>query len=441
MVTWAYDYHYAWEKFSQFFYHFSPQRCLGIPVWANPIGFTLSFFHLLSALFTDIYAIAIFIGVYISVGYFGAVKLLKNFKVEQTWVYYLAFGWCLQGPVAMRATVGHLSYLSVVLWPLYAYLLLKENSFKSKSGIIQIAIVGLLHAHDFYSGSPTIYVLFPLSFILMLSVMKICEWKIDYKKVLLKFFLVLSISALTILPKVTAIYSFTRNFQRSNSFIDIGLSAGFSYSFLSQLFPPLLDYKKMTGWWYGDWEAFNFIFPGLVLIAFLVSAVRYKQFPRIAVSFLLVFCFGGFIASGVYADIVKSLPIVKSFHVNPRWLMMLSLPLLILVVTFLAKYKLSLKFVIPLGIFTAVLPFYLLDPQNLGINYLYRNGLNAEKNILNNCYEPVFGYGLELFPFKKVVPGKYLDPRCYLSKEGCQSMVLPDHDLIKLKEYRLKPFE
>lgn len=75
----------------------------------------------------------------------------------------------MQGSVVRRATVGHLSYLSVVLWPLYAYLLLKEK------GMAWVVLVGLLHAHDFYSGSPTIYVLFPMSFILMLSVMKICE--------------------------------------------------------------------------------------------------------------------------------------------------------------------------------------------------------------------------------------------------------------------------
>lgn len=436
MVTWAYDYHYAWQKFSQFFFHFSPQRCLGIPVWANPIGFSLSLFHLLSALFTDIYAIALFIGIYISAGYFGAVQLLKTFRVEKNWIYYLAFAWCLQGSVVMRATVGHLAYLCVVLWPLYAYLLLKE-----KKGVLEFGIVGLLLAHDFYSGSPTIYVLFPMSFLLMLAVMKICEWKIDYKKVLLKLAFAVSLSAVVIMPKVLAVYSFTKNFQRENSFLDVGLSAGFSYSFLSQLFPPILDYKKMTGWWYGDWEAFNFIFPGLVLIAFLVSAVRYKQYPRIIAGFLLVFCIGGVIASGVYADIVKTLPIVKSFHVNPRWLMMLSLPFVILVTTFLAKSKLSVKFIIPLGILTAVIPFYLRDPQNLGISYVYRSGMNVEQNVLNGCYEPVFGYSLQLFPFKKVVPGKYLDPRCYLIEGGCESMQLSDEKVIELKEYRLKPFD
>jgi hypothetical protein len=441
VVTWAFDYHYAWQKFSQFFFHFSPQRCLGIPVWANPIGFSLSLYHLLSAFFTDIYAIALFIGIYISAGYLGAVHFLKTLKVEKNWIYYLAFAWCLQGSVVMRATVGHISYLSVVLWPLYAYLLLKENSLKSKKGMLEIGLVGLMLAHDFYSGSPTIYVLFPLSFLLMLIVMKVCDWQIEYRKVLLKLILIVLTSAVVILPKVLAIFSFTRNFQRQNSFVDVGLSAGFSYSFLSQLFPPILDYKKMTGWWYGDWEAFNFIFPGLVLIAFLISAVRFKQYPRILAGFLLVFFVGGVIASGVYADIVKTLPIVKSFHVNPRWLMMLSLPFSIIVISFLDKSKLSAKFVLPLAIFTAIIPFYLRDPQNLGINYVYRNGLQVEKNVLNGCYEPVFGYSLELFPFKKIVPGKYLDPRCYLKKGGCQSMVLPDDKEIELKEYRLRPFE
>lgn len=441
MVSWAYDYHYAWEKFSQFHFDFSPQRCLGIPVWANPIGFTLSLFHLLSALFTDIYAIALFIGIYISAGYFGVVQLLKTFKVEQNWIYYLAFAWCLQGPVVMRATVGHLSYLSVVLWPLYAYLLLKTSPLKSKCGVLDILVAGILLGHDFYSGSPTIYVLFSMSFLLMLVVMKIGQWDIDYKKVLLKFILAVSVSALVILPKVLAIFSFTRNFQRTNSFIDIGLSAGFSYSFLSQLFPPLLDYKKMTGWWYGDWEAFNFIFPGLVLIAFLVSAVRFKQYPRLISGFLLVFCLGGFIASGIYAEFVQSLPIVKSFHVNPRWLMMFSLPFVVLVSGFLNQSKLTYKLIIPLGIITAIIPFYLRDPQNLQINYVYRSGLDIEKNLLNSCYEPVFGYRLELFPFNKVVPGKYLDPRCYLVQGGCQSMELSEEKLIQLKEYRLKPFD
>lgn len=441
MVTWAYDYQYAWSKFSQFHYDFSPQRCLGIPVWGNPIGFTMSFFHLLSAFFTDIYAIALFIGIYISVGYYGAVQLLKSFKIEKNWIYYLAFAWCVQGSVAMRATVGHLSYLSVVLWPLYAWLLLKENSLKTRKGILETILVGLLIGHDFYSGSPTIYVLFPMAFLLMLFVMKICDQQIDFKKVLLKLTLAVSLSALVILPKALAIFSFTQNFQRESSFINVGLSAGLSYSFLSQLFLPVLDYKKMTGWWYGDWEAFNFVFPGLILIAFLVSAVKYKQYSKIIAGFLLVFCLGGFIASGIYADVVKTLPIVKSFHVNPRWLMMLSLSFMILVSTFINKSKLSQKFIIPLGILSAIIPFYLRDVQNLGITYVYRSGMNVEKNLLDACYEPVFGYRLELFPFNKVVPGKFLDPRCYMVKGGCPSMVLPDDKLNDLKEYRLEPFE
>jgi hypothetical protein len=338
----------------------------------------------------------------------------------------------------MRSLEGHLSYLSILLWPLYAYLILKKyENKKLETGAT--LLVGLLMAHDFYSGSPPLYLQYAMAFLVMLILLKINHFKISLPRTILKFSLSIFFSVLVILPKVIAIFSFTRNFQRNTSFIDIGLLNGFKYSLLSQLFPPFLDYRQLTGWWYGDWESMNYIFPGLILIIFILIILKPKQYPKLLLSLFIVFLLGTFVSSGIYSDFILKIPVIKSFHVNPRWCIFLSLPFFIITILFLKIKSLHHSIIFILGIYGCALPFLIRDQESLQISYIFQQGMDVEKNKLNYCYEPIFGYRLELFPFDKIQTGKMMDPRCYLVKNGCKEMTLDEDGEKALEQYKLTP--
>lgn len=438
VVSWAHDYHVAWNKFHVFNIQFSPQRCLGIPVWANPIGVNFSFFHFLSAVFTEIPVIIIFILTYVVAGYYGTKKLMSLFDVDEKWSLYFAFAWCLQGPVLMHSLEGHLSYLSILLWPLYVFLILKKynNRFLQIGSIL---LLGVLLAHDFYSGAPPLYVQFPLAFFFMLLILKMNDFQLSYRRIVSKVFCAVILSGIIILPKVIAMFDFTRNFQRNTPFINIGILNGFKYTLLSQLFPPIVDYRQLSGWWYGDWESMNYLFPGLILIIFIVLLLKFKKNLNLFFSLSLILLAGTFVASGIYSDFVLQMPVVKSFHVNPRWCIFLTLSYFVVAIRFLKIIPLNRKIIPLLMIYSCALPFFIRDPQSLQLNYVYQHGLDVKENRLNYCYEPVFGYRLELFPHNKVKPGKMMDPRCYLMKNSCNEMSLSEEESLELSQYRLKP--
>ncbi len=438
VVSWANDYRTAWRDFGVFNIQFTPQRCLGVPVWANPIGANLSLFHLLSAFLPDMIAVIVQLSFYTVLGFFGVLKLCQLFQTPKNWSLYLAFAWCLQGSILMRSLVGHLPFVGVVLWPLSAFLLLRKHESSSRR-IAAIITVGLILAHDFYAAATPVYIMFAPGFLIFLSILRFHREPLHYLNVLINFTCALLVSSLAILPKFLSIYDFTRNFPRETRFLDIGYLSGLTFSVTAQLLPPILDYKKMTGWWYGDWESSNYIFPGLVLLLFILSAMRPREYNKTFFSLIGIFLLAGFVASGVYRDFVAELPVVKSFHVNPRWLMTFSLAYLGVALCFFRHHRLSEKLVPVLVIYVAMLPFLVRDQKDQQLTYTYRQGYEASTNRVNYCYEPVFGYNLELFPHSKIVRGKMLDPRCYLIKGGCEKMTLEDPELRELLEYRLKP--
>ena len=119
-ISWSNDYQYAWKKFGVFNIIFTPQRCLGVPVWSNPIGVNFSLYHVLSIIFKDINVIVIYTIIILSASYFGVRKFLSLFEINGPWLTYLAIGWCLQGYITTRAVVGHLPFINLGLWHLYA---------------------------------------------------------------------------------------------------------------------------------------------------------------------------------------------------------------------------------------------------------------------------------------------------------------------------------
>jgi hypothetical protein len=437
-LSWASDYHVAWNEFGVFNVQFSPQRCGGIPVWANPLGANFSIFHILSLFLPNLGVLVAMLSIFTIAGFWGTWKFLGQFNVPEHWRNYLTTGWCLQGFILCHTMVGHVAFMTMILWPFYCYLLLKPQA-NIKSRAISIFFFSLLISHDYHLSLVYHYVMFPVSFLLLLGFMKLNEDERNLRGALVNLCAGMFLSALIILPKTLATLSFVKNFQRSVSFVDIGISKALEYSILSQFFPIPLDYQKMTGWWYGNWESTVYLFPGLLLVMLIMSLLRFQQHKKTALSILLILLLGVFISSGIYDKLASNLPLIKSFHVNPRWMLVLNLSILFSALTFLKKHTLREIYIIPLILFNLAIFWYALDKEDMHLNYTYQKGYDPQTNRLSACYEPVFGYSLELFPHDKVDPKKWVDPRCYLTND-CKSYVLPDVKVKDLLEYKLQPF-
>ncbi len=435
--SWSNDYRVAWQQYGVFHVEYSPQRCLGIPVWANPLSGNFSIFHFLSLFFPNTYVAVIMLAMYMFIGFWGARKFIGLFDIDEEWKNYLSIGWVLQGCIVAHTLAGHVGYVTFALWPMYAYILLRPASEK-RNKVLLIFAFAFLISHEFYLSLVYHYVMFGISFVCLLVVLSYHRASLNLKEAFIRFLFGYGLSFLIILPKVLAMLSFTRNYQRSVSFVKIDTLNAFQYSFMSKIFPLPLNYKLMTGWWYGNWESISYLYPGLVLICFLFIFIRFREYKKIAISLGVILSLGAFIASGIYGDLVSTLPIVKSFHVNPRWIPIIHLPLMYVTYLFINQSRLSRKAIVPLLALSIGLPYLVADKENMNMGYIYNSGYDPNTNRLTSCYEPVFGYQLELFPMEEALQGEWLDPRCYLRKEKCKSFKLPEKDVEALLNYRLK---
>ena len=439
VLQWNLDYHHAWTKFGVFSPTFTAQRCLGMPVWNNPLTSTYSLFHLLSVLFTGIPMVCLFILIYLILGFLGIRKFLSMFEIDIRWKNYFLFGWLIQGYAITHAIVGHVGYMSIIVWPLIAYFLLKKITSK-KEYILSMIAASLLFTHEFYGGNAYYFFMFPLSFCFVYVLLKAFDKAPPLKETILRLILICIASSILIIPRLMAVTQMTKNFQRTSSFYDAGLMKGLEYSIMSQIFPLPLDYNKMMSWNYGNWESINYLFPGFLLCIFIFSILNFRKNRDLFISLCILILTGAVVASGVYADVVKLLPVIKMFHVNPRWMALIIMPSLVLCI--FSAQRINFRPVYYGLYIFLVLPLYLAhDPSYLALNYNYGTGVDIKNNKVYFCYEPVFGHNMELFPKDKAIEGKYLDPRCYLGNTKCNNFVLPDDLVDDLESYKLEAFK
>ncbi len=433
------DYHYAWENFSVFFIQFSPQRCNGIPVWANPVGTLFSITHFLALFFNDITVLVAYITLIISVSFWGTLKFQETLKTKKYFRNYFSFAWCLQGYIVARAIVGHVPFIAIGLWPLYCHFLL-QNPKNKKQFLFQVTIFSILYAHDFYSGNTYLCAMFPLAFAFLIFILWYNDFEINFKQSFKKFLFGIILASLIVLPKVLAVISFSQNFQRNTPFVNVGILKGLEYTVMSLFFPIPLNYAQMTSWPYGNWESINFMFPGFFIFMFATSLMKMNENKKILLSLFGLIIVGAFISSGIYAGIISQIPIVKSFHVNPRWMPIISLALFALAIAYCNKTNIPKWTRYALLTLVILPPIFTRDNRDLFVIYRYHDGYYPLENRLAYCYEPVFGYGLELMPRKFTPEGRYLDPRCYLGKHKCTDYLLPKNLNRDLEMYKLEKF-
>ncbi len=437
----------AWEKFGVLNPHFSPIKCLGTPVWARPVGFSLSLLHFLTILTNELIGLVLFIVIVSLTSFWGAYRLSLRMRNTEKISLYLAAGWTLQGWMIMRASVGHIMYISVGWFPLILYLLLKQKS-KWRDCLATLS-AGILISQFIYLGAP--YAPFMLIMSLAFLLPLIRYWKqehlIEWKNFLLKLVFSGVIAGIIVLPKVIAVSELMQSFPRIHPLSKIGFRA-LPYSVLNlfSFFPH--DYRSMVKWWYGNWESVQFMFPLLLLslIYFLIVLKEKKTLIRLLVTINYLIFVSFVFSSGVLSGLFSILPYFKSMHVNPRWNIVIALPVFFLMGTLLTRENFIPKTWFR-GLFCLVylIPFFHLSVKNLNMNYMSHAGYNPEANRMNYCYEPIFGYNMESFPLKSRLGDlnfekeEYLDPRCYLPSGKCRpGTLLKASDKKSLETYQLR---
>lgn len=437
----------SWSKFQVFNPHFSPMKCLGSPLWANPVSFNLSILHFLTIITNDLIAVVLFIISVSLMSFWGAYRLSLRMRIPHDYALYLACGWTLQGWMILRSSVGHVTYITVGWFPLIVYLLLAQKTFRRD--VLSCVLCSVLVSQYVFLAAPY------TPFFLIMSGAVLCPmvflWDkrdlISWKIFLGKIVVTGVATFLIIYPKISAVTDLMSAYPRLNFLENVGFLA-LSYSVLNLFSFYPHDFKSLTGWWYGNWESVQYIFP-LLIISFLIVLLKERRKDsifRMVLSLLYLLLISFVLTSGVFSEIFKKLPFLNSMHVNPRWNIVLALPTFFLCAALGVTWT---KFprVWKLSLFTLVLcvPFIHLNKESLNINYSYRQGYQEKANRINYCYEPFLGYGLEYFPLRTETgsihfPQEYMiDPRCYIPSRQCSpGTPLSDVDKLLLESYKLR---
>lgn len=428
----------AWKVHGVLDIDFSPFRCLGLPLFSNPNSLVWSFYQLAAIVFeSEIRAIFAVLLTFATLGYWGTLWLLKNWGVERRTRVFLALGWCVQGFCMTHILPGHTNYAQFAVFPWLLGLLLGR-----KLSWPHIFAAAFLMAHLlFTSGYYLLLVGIPSVAVAAL----IWQWlgapQVENgnfgttKHVLRNGAIAGALAIGMTLPKILGVLNFTALFPREVSLDHIGIGDALAYVAGNYFYPFPYDVRALTGWWYGNWESYEFLYPGLIYVL-LYGAFRFtKRAPwkKAGLVFAGLLVAGVLLSSGVLAPIFESLPFFKSLHVNPRWNSFLMLPSLATVACLAAALLVTKKNQEPvkvpgmlLGVLSALClltPLLYLDRENMQINYPNRAGIDFGLERAQFCYEPIFGYGLESFPLGRQtnwLQDKLVDPRCYLKSGHCQ---------------------
>lgn len=426
---------------------YSPLKCLGSPLWANPVSFNLSLLHLVTLISNDLVGIVLFI-ILISVSSFwGAFRLSRRMNISENYSLYLACGWTLQGWMISRAAVGHLTYITVGWFPLIIYLLMKQTTLKRD--VLSCFLAAVLLSQYVFLAAPYTPFFFVFSCLILLPLLLL--WKKNSFITDPHFYIKGAASGLMFLaiiyPKIHAVKDLMAAYPRHVELSNVGVfSLPYSVLNLFSFFPH--DYKKMVGWWYGNWESVQFIFP-MFFAAAVVVLLKAKEEAKITRVFVSVFyiVFVSFIlCSGLLGPVFQKLPFLSSMHVNPRWNIVTALPVFFVVASLMSNENLfPNRWFQALFILVLSAPFFHLSPENFGISYAYKGGYHQETHRLTYCYEPFLGYSLENFPMNyqrsniDFIHDDLIDPRCYLPSRQCEpGSPLRDDEKLLLQTYKLQ---
>jgi hypothetical protein len=445
------DFSNAWKNYKVLNPIFSPLRCHGLPLWANPGSVNLSFLHFFSIFLNPLESVALTIISYSMISFIGAYLYSTLFVKDIIISICLGIGWTLQAHLVSNAIVGHLNYLIIGFFPMLCFLLIYRSS-KIIYEILVFLFLAFLFSQFVFSAAHSALFIWGLAFAVNIMICAFFGFKIENlvkngKYLLIRNILVIISAGLVVIPKLQAVSSWMVRYPRAISFLDMGIKKVIEYSFYNLIVPTPFDAKSSTGWWYGNWESNQTLFPALLLIFIFTLYFKKERnlFKKFCISILSIFVISVLINSGIYAELFQSLPILKSLHVNPRWNTIILLPVftIILSVLYFKKDLLPRWTWIILSLAFMAFPFLYVNDTQYAVTYTYMFGYNQNINRLLYCYEPVFGYSLESYPKEGLkldaFSDKSFDPRCYLNGATCApGTILNSNDQIKLNEYKLK---
>ncbi len=422
----------AFTRFGRIDLDFSPFRCLGLPVFAHPNALVWSLFHPAALAFSELGGLFVTAATILAFAYVGCLRLVRGLGLRADLAALLAVGWCLQGFCVAHALAGHLNYLQLALLPLLLWVLVQRKPSWIELGLVAFWIAHLVYTSGYYlllTGVPS--VLLAAAFLDVLMPARLAARGLGGVRTAARNVLVAGPLALAMCaPKILAVLDFTALFPRIAHLDRIAVWKALVYTVSQYVFPFPWDVRAFTGWRYGNWEAYEFLFPGLIVWLAWVAWVHRRDVPigRVLALFAGLVVVGTVLSSGVLAPVFAVLPLFESLHVNPRWNALVLLPFFALVLGVVGTLKPDARSLSgwPLAVLWAVFalaPLQLMDRTNMQIAYTDRQGIDDARHRLAFCYEPLFGYRLEHFPVRGAVDftaDVLVDPRCYLRSSGCR---------------------
>jgi hypothetical protein len=434
----------AFWKHGVFDVEFSPARCLGLPVFSNPNSLVWSLYHPASILFEGVQGLFAATLAIVFFGFFGTLRLCEFLGLRKKSALLLAAAWCLQGWSMSHTMAGHLSYAQLLLLPFFLWVLVLP-----KPPWFLLGAAGFWIAHLFFAGGYYLAVILFPSLLLSLALLRKLDPAFKEKSSVgwISFFgrsaLIGFVAVIAASPKIIAALDFSSNYPRSVNLIRIKLIPALLYTSMTLGLTIPMEYNRIATWWFGFWESNLFLFPNVLwILAYYwrrkFIALDFKPFLKTFVALYLI----GFI-----------LPVLSTLHVNPRWYGVILFPFFCWMLSlFLRMENSDTKHYQGLKLFgwiSFLVTPLLFNSVNQGVSFYPDHGGIADRiDRISFCYEPIFGYGLERFPYASNqvdwLNGPRVDPRCYLNSAGCTPGTLltgnpaKAEDLQRLETYSLK---
>jgi len=426
----------AWERFGVFAVEFSPLRCFGQPVLASPNGAVYSLFHIASLVWADELTVLFVVPLLmVLLGFLGVSRLSRDLGLSRGPSTVLAVGWSLQGWLLGRVSCGHGGLVALALMPLILWL-----SLQRKPRWWQLGALAFLLAQMVYGAGYYILILVVPAMLLSLVVLRqmalpetgdgvaIGSWKQLSRNLLIAG----PLAVVMALPKLLATREFSALYPREASFDHLPFGTALSYALNIFVNPFPVSYRETMRGYYNDWETVAYILPGAVWALGLLLWHRRGQvaWRRPLVAFGLLVVVATVLTWGVLAPVFSALPLIKSLHVNTRLTAVVLLPYLVLVMATLRMLARSGG--VPVAALAGLALVWVAAPvmhgNALDFAQLYPRdaGIDRERHVALQCYEPIFGYRLEAMPpdvraALATNPRAELpvDPRCYLRSGQC----------------------
>ena len=430
---------------------FSPSFCCGTPFFADPQTMFYSVQQILFIIFSPLIALKLMFFYFSFIAYFGMFLLLRKcFNVDKFISILGAALFLFNGFFNYRAIVGHVAYLGFVFVPLFCFFLIRSGQVTNKFlARIFLLFSSLIFASFFHGGA------IPFLPIIVASIIFIIFFyylRHDDKLIIKNLLLSLLIGSLIALSKITATLYFLDQFNREYPFLQFNGSLDYlRLAFNSLFLYPNIDLfnqlavNKVTGRL--NVHEIEFGVSVVPLIVFFLWTTQFKKIileKKIFYFFILFIFFLPLLFNVDYyiiSDVISKIPLLKSTWVQIRWTTFYIIPLIFMTVFILDKnifFKSKYLFFFLLIILIAQNIFYnktyynnqkynptsmtnlfnkinynksiinikgsaLLADENNNLVLTNRNDFFSENYSSFFCYQPIFGYGLESFPNKKLI--------------------------------------